>query len=495
MKPDNEVLTKSARQRRLLLQSIGGAGVLAGFAISSTARAQAAPKTQDGVIDVAVIGAGLAGLTAARNLKTAGCNSLIVLEARDRVGGRTYNHDLGNGIVSEAGGQWIGAGQTAIADLARELNVDTFPTFYKGKNVYLIGDTRVEEEVKGGAISDHTVVSKLNALAATISSKEPWTSPNAASLDQMSLGDWLAKQGLSSGDRLTFDTSVSLTFGTPPSNLAMLHYLTVVNSSLCDIEKLEGFEGGAQETRIVGGSQILSIRMAEELGEHVRLSCPVRRIVGWDSDSVEIHTDHGVTRARQVILALHPALCNQIQFDPPLPEGRAQLQRLWPSHAPMRKTVHVYSRPFWRDKGFNGQITQADGPLILAYDNSPPDGSIGVLSAFVRSSQLPAQGNEARDQLSALYARALGEEALHPTQFHDYDWGKVDPWTQSCVAPIPPGFLTRWGKYLKPAVGRLIWAGTETADLWTSSMDGAVRSGRRAALEALQGLSSQREVV
>lgn len=158
----------------------------------------------------------------------------------------------------------------------------------------------------------------------------------------------------------------------------------------------------------------------------------------------------------------------------------------------MRKTVHVYERPFWRDKGLSGQIIQVEGPLILAYDNSPPDGSLGVLSGFVRTGQLPHDPQAAQSTLSAIYAQALGDEALHPLQFHDQDWGKVDPWTLTCISPMPPGFWTQWGEYLNPATGRLIWSGTETADLWAGSMDGAVRAGHRAALEALQALVQDR---
>ncbi|MFZ6047055.1 FAD-dependent oxidoreductase [Pseudomonas sp. CR3202] len=488
MDSDSNELSCSARQRRRLLQAIGSATLVGGIALSGRATAQVLRAGQEDVLDVVIIGAGLAGLTAARDLQRAGCESFVVLEARDRVGGRTYNHDLGNGVVSEAGGQWIGPGQTAIFDLARELEVDTFPTYYQGKNVYLVGGATYEEDLTSGQGASNPITEKLNELARGVPSKEPWTAADAAAIDKLSVGQWLVQQGVDNQARLSFDASIGLTTGTPPSNLALLHYLSLINSADCSMERLEGFKGGAQETRFVGGSQILSIRMAKALDDRLRLSCPVRRIVGWDHDVVELHTDQGIIRARQVIAALHPALCNQIVFDPPLPDGRAQLQRLWPSHAPMRKTVHVFPRPFWREQGLNGQITQADGPLILSYDNSPPDGSVGVLSAFVRSGQLPHDPKRAESTLSAIYAQALGDEALHPTQFHDHDWGKVDPWTLTCVGSIPPGFLTKWGQYLKSPVGRLIWSGTETADLWASSMDGAVRSGHRAALEALQAL-------
>jgi len=489
MDSENTELSQSARQRRLLLQAIGSATLVGGIALSGRAMAQALPSRETDVLDVAIIGGGLAGLTAARDLQHAGCQSFVLLEARDRVGGRTYNHDLGNGVISEAGGQWIGPGQTAIFDLARELQVDTFPTWYQGKSVYLVGDAKYEEDLTKGPNPNAPIVEKLNELAQGVPSKEPWTAKNAAEIDKLSVGEWLSRQGVNNASRLSFDTAIGLTTGTPPSNLALLHYLSLINSANCNMEVLEGFKGGAQETRFVGGSQILCSKMAESLDDHVRLASPVRKIVGWDRDVVEIHTDKGVVRARQIIAALHPALCNQIVFEPALPEGRAQLQRLWPSHAPMRKTVHVYKRPFWRDQGLNGQIIQPDGPLVFSYDNSPADGSVGVLSAFVRTGQLPQDAKRAETTLTAIYARAMGDEALQPTQFHDHDWGKVDPWTLTCVGSIPPGFLTRWGQYLKPSVGRLIWSGTETADLWASGMDGAVRSGHRAALEALQALT------
>ncbi|WCD77891.1 flavin monoamine oxidase family protein [Pseudomonas sp. TUM22785] len=485
----NNELSQSAHRRRLLLQAMGGATLAGAMALGTRAFARPPAGGTDGVLDVAIIGAGLAGLTAARDLQRAGCEGFLVLEARDRVGGRTLNHDLGNGVVSEAGGQWIGPGQTAIFDLARELGIETFPSYYQGRNVYLVGGAHYEEDLSNGPGANAPIVEKLNQLARKVPSKEPWTAADAAEIDRLSVGEWLARQGIDNAARLSFDASIGLTTGTPPSSLALLHYLSLINAADCRMEMLEGFKGGAQETRFVGGSQRLCSTMAEALGDRLRLSCPVHRIVGWDRDIVELHTDQGIIHARQVIAALHPALCNQITFDPPLPEGRAQLQRLWPALAPMRKTVHVYPRPFWREQGLNGQVTQADGPLILSYDNSPPDARLGVLAAFVRTAQLPQEPNQARDTLSAIYAQALGEEALHPSQFHDHDWGKADTWTLTCVGAIPPGFLTRWGRYLKPRVGRLVWSGTETADLWASGMDGAVRSGHRAALEALQALT------
>lgn len=481
-----------SRRQLLRMAAIGAASLAAGKV--AMAEGTATASAERSVLDVVIIGAGLAGLTAARDLKRAGCESFVVLEARNRVGGRTYNHDLGNGVVSEAGGQWIGPGQTAIADLARELEVDTFPTFYAGKTTVLAGDARVAQDFHGGIGTDETLGAKLGELARGVPSGAPWTAKDAAELDKLTYGDWLLKQGLKYEDGYFMGLAAKLTTGGAPAQLGFLFYLSLVNSASNSVEQLEATKGGAQETRFVGGSQILSIKMAKDLGDKVRLSSPVRKIAGWNRDVVEVHTDQGVIRARRVIVAMNPALCNQVVFDPPLPAGRSQLQQRWPANAPMRKTVHVYDKPFWRDDGLNGQIFQVGGPVSMAYDNSPPDQSVGIISAFVSPGSLPGDPKAAERTLSAIYAKAFGEKALHPKQFHDHDWGRVDPWTLQCIHPLPPGFLTKWGQFLHPSAGRVIWSGTETADLWPGSMDGAVRSGHRAALQALAALTHQGEV-
>jgi len=450
---------------------------------SSYARAEASGD----VLDVVIIGAGLAGLTAARDLRLAGCESFVVLEARDRVGGRTLNHDLGNGYISEAGGQWIGPGQTAVADLARELNIETFTTYYKGETVILAGDGRVAIDLHGTFGTNLKIAGKLDELARGVPSGAPWKAANAAELDKLSLGDWLLTQDIGVEDRVGWDTSTTLSGGTFPAKMGLLHFLSMINSANSHYEQLDSIKDSAQETRFVGGSFVLCQKMAEALGDKVRLSTPVRQISDWDQPVVSLQTDRGVVRARRVIVAIQPALCEQIGFSPALPALRREMQRHWPAYSPGRKTAHVYAKPFWREKGLSGMILQANGPLLWAYDNSPPDGSIGVINAFVTQATLPSDPQQAQDMLSQIYAQALGEEALHPLQFHDHDWG-LDEWSISCVSAIPPGFWTEYGEALHPPVGNLIWSGTETADIWAGYMDGAVRSGRRAALQALQAL-------
>lgn len=364
-------------QRRQWLKVAGASVAAGGLALGAArAKADAAPAAghEGDVLDVAIVGAGLAGLTAARDLRYAGCESFVVLEARDRVGGRTLNYDVGGGYVTEVGGQWIGPGQTAVADLARELEVGTFPSYYTGKTVILGGDGRAEIDLEGTFGTDEAVAAKLSRLSRDVPCGAPWTSPKARELDRLSVGDWLATQGIKAEDRMGWNASISLSGGVAPAKMGLLHFLSMINSADCDYAQLDSIKHSAQETRFVGGSQLLSIRMAQQLGGKVRLSSPVRRIVGWDRDIVTLQTDRGTVRAKKVVMALHPALCHQVRFDPPLPDKRVALQRAWPAHSPARKTAMVYRRPFWRDKGLNGHIFQTDGPVFWAYDNSPPGG-------------------------------------------------------------------------------------------------------------------------
>ncbi|MCE1117689.1 MULTISPECIES: flavin monoamine oxidase family protein [Pseudomonas] len=480
-------------KRRQLLKFAGATAAVGGLGLQATLASAAegtasARGSDDGVLDVVIIGAGMAGLTAARDLQQAGCQSFVVLEARNRVGGRVLNHDLGGGQISEAGGQWIGPGQTAVADLARELQVGTFPTYYQGKTVVLGGEGRLELDLEGTFGTDESVGAKLSELSRAVPSGAPWTSPRVAELDKLSVGDWLAQQGIKPEDRSGWDTSLTLTGGVTPAKMGLLHFLSMINSASCDYMKLDSIKDSAQGTRFVGGSQLLCTRMAEALGDKLRLACPVREIADWDREVVRLTTDKGVVRARRVIVAIHPALCNQVQFTPALPEGRAALQRAWPAHSPARKTAMVYARPFWRDKGLNGHTMQVKGQVLWAWDNSPPGGEIGVINAFIVNAMVPSDPAAAQRVLAEIYARALGDEALSPIGYHDHDWGQADPWSLTCVSAIPPGFWSQHGESLRPACGNLIWSGTETAEIWAGYMDGAVRSGHHSALQALASL-------
>ncbi|MFM7011685.1 MAG: flavin monoamine oxidase family protein [Betaproteobacteria bacterium] len=440
-------------------------------------------------VDVAIIGAGLSGLVSGKELRQAGRESFLILEARDRVGGRTVNLEILEGVISEGGGQWIGPTQTEIHELAAELGVETFKSYCSGKTVYFVGDeTFTESGEDGSIVSASPLVEEINAMAAQVQSAAPWAAPRAEEWDKMSLADWLATKSPSDDDMVNFFLSATLTYGAPPEELGLLHYLTLINSFACDLTRLESMKNGAQEERLVGGSWALSAKMAEQLRDKIRLGSPVRRISGWDKGRVELQTDKGTLRAREVIFSMSQLMAQNIEFEPSLPLDRVEMHASWPRSARMRKVAHVYERPFWREAGFNGQVLDIGGALLWSADNSPPDASVGILVCFVREGALTSDPDEAGRELASVYARAFGDQALSFIQYHDVDWGQ-DEWTLSCVSPYPPGFLTRWGLASRKPLGRIHWSGTDMAELHPSSMDGAIRAGRAAANQVLNSLS------
>ncbi|HEX2085171.1 MAG TPA: FAD-dependent oxidoreductase, partial [Solirubrobacteraceae bacterium] len=268
-------------------------------------------------------------------------------------------------------------------------------------------------------------------------------------------------------------------------DVSLLHVLFYVHSA-GSWDDLIGTEGGAQEARFVGGSQLLSLRMAEQLGDRVRLSTPVRRIA-WDDGGVTVED----VRARRVVVALPPTLTSRIAYDPLLPGFRDQLTQRMPQGT-VWKCMAVYDEPFWRRDGLNGFGTSDAGPIRLTYDNSPPDGSPGVLLGFLEGDYARRAGllsaDERRRDVLDVFARLFGERARSAERYIEKSWAEEE-WTRGCYGCyMTPGGWTSFGEALRRPIGPIHWAGAETATIWNGYMDGAVRSGERAAAEALRAL-------
>jgi monoamine oxidase len=491
------------RRRLLGTAAVGAAATAlpAGAEAKRTTRKRSRTKSAD----VVVIGAGLAGLAAARDLVAAG-KSALVLEARGRVGGRTLNASIGGGKVVEVGGQWVGPTQDAIAKLAKDVGVGTFKTYNEGNNLYYTDGNIMPYAANGplgavppdpsGIVDAETAILKLDQMAQATPRDAPWTRQDAASLDATTVETWKQQNTTTPHGQFLIDVGIEAIFGAEPRDLSFLFLLFYIagagdESNPGTFERLINTPDGAQDSRFVGGSQLVSIKAAKQLGKRVVLKAPARRVV-QTSGGVRVECDGGfVARGKQVIVAMSPSLSGRIEYEPALPALRDQLTQRVPNGS-IIKCEAVYPKPFWRDAGLSGQVVSDASPVRVTWDNSPPDGKPGVLLGFIcgtaaRQYTLKT-AQERRTAVLNNFATYFGQQALNPTQFHEINWS-TEVWTRGCYSGwMPPGVMLDYGPALRTPVGRIHWAGTETSTIWAGYMDGAVRSGQRAAKEALAAL-------
>jgi monoamine oxidase len=438
--------------------------------------------------DVIVVGAGLSGLVAARRLAAARVD-VVVLEARERVGGRTLSLPLGRG-VADLGGQWIAPSQTRVLALADELGVECFAQYREGRAV-MVEDAQTSFWTRlRSALALGRHIRRIERLRARVPSERPNDAPQAARWDAITLGDWLARVRPEPA-RASLALLARLHFAAEPGEMSMLHALHALQAG-SGLVGAETFAG--REVRVVGGAQRLALRLAEELGAvRVRLGRPVTRIE-QSGDAVVVacpDADQGEHRARLVILAMPPAAIARLHVSPPWPAGRAALHQ-GATLGPVIKHALAYEQPFWRDRGLSGEVYDARGPVSAVVDHTDDAGAQPALQAFVLGAQarrLSALEPAARHRVIVdALVDSLGPEAGRPVAHVEHDW-VADPWTAGCVGILAPGVLGRHHDALHTPVGRIHLAGSETASRWPSYMDGAVEAGERAAAEVLARLA------
>jgi len=446
--------------------------------------------------DVAVVGAGLAGLAAARAVEAAGA-TVVLVEARDRVGGRTLNEPIGDGKVVEVGGQWIGPTQDRLAELARELGVETYPTWTAGENLVEWSGSKRRYRGTIPKLGPHVLAdiaqaqARLGRLARKVPPEAPWEAPGAERLDGQTAASWMRRGLVTRGARDLLRLGIEAVWAIEPEDLSLLHMLFYIRSA-GGFDILLDTEGGAQQDRFHGGSQLISIRMAERLGEdRIELEQPVRRI-RWSGSAVELECDGLDVRARRAVLAMPPVITARIAYDPPLPGYRDGMTQRMPQGSVI-KCMAIYDEPFWRSEGLSGQALSDVGPAKLTYDNSPPDGSPGVILGFLEGKHARELGRAdpsvRREAVVGGFARLFGPRAAKPERFVERNWADEE-WTRGCYGcAFSTGGWTAYGRALREPIGPLHWAGAETAVVWNGYMDGAVSSGEHAAAEALAALA------
>jgi monoamine oxidase len=481
----------SSRRDFLAGAAATGAGVLLPAELSSAGRRRRRRRS----VDVAVVGAGLAGLTAAQRLSRAGVE-VCLLEARDRVGGRILNHRVQPGVVAELGGQYVGPTQDRLLALADSLGVDTFPTYNEGDNVLVLGGRRSRYPATPGLSPDPefqeailTAIAKFDPMAAEVPVDAPWKAPRAEEWDAMTLEAWKGQNLTTSGSKKLFDIACEAVWGAEPRQMSLLYALAYIahagnETTPGSLVRLITTPGGAQESRFVGGSQRIAHLLARRLGERVVLRSPVRSIE-QGRGRVIVTSDRVVVDADQVVVALPPALARRIEFTPALPRAKRRvLESLVPGR--LIKWQAVYDEPFWRDQGLSGQGVSDVGPANTTFDNTPPSGGPpGILFGFIGGAEADRAArlsrSERRRAVLANFVDFFGPEAARPTESFELDWTD-EAWTRGCPVGHPTkGLLHRYGPLLRKPLGRIHWAGTETATYWNGYMDGAVRSGEDAA--------------
>lgn len=452
--------------------------------------------------DVVVIGAGLAGLAAARHLVACGVDRVLVVDGRHEPGGKCVQRPIRDHLA-DCGAGWTAAGQHHIKKLAAEVGVDSYPTEVEGGKTIRLVDGAVSYLDPGSwGVSDQVlreidrIFAELERLCQRVPAARPWEAEDADELDAMTVDSWIRNRTADAAARAAalhyFDSAV-----VPPRQMSMLSAVAFIAS--CG--GLAGLETEADEL-FAGGAAQIPRSVAEELSDRVRLDWPVTEL-NWSDGRVAIGGPRGSLNAQRVIVAMSPADARRITYRPGLSTMREMLHKGWVQSS-LIKTNVVYDRPFWRTAAedrpvITGWASSDSGCPRVVLDATPAGARPGVLAAFtyIEGEQEPfaiphevlndqaARQRLLMDNLVEMY----GPEAGHPVAVQETHWGH-EPYIAGCLGFAPPGVLIQCGTALRDPVGPIHWAGAESAEVWINHLSGAVQSGIRAATEIIEVLNN-----
>lgn len=471
----------------------------AALAASTSFVTQPASAKQQKSFDCVVIGAGLSGLSAARDLVAAG-KSVKVIEALDRPGGRVVSRKTSYGTVIDGGAEFVGPTQNAILKLASDYSFSLQPTYNSGWNIYshngfhkyYLAAIGIPFDEAAGEVA--VALAVINTIAKDFPVGRPWEHPNAAEWDSMTWQQFCDERSFSDSAKVQLALSASSTLSVEAdeiSALFMLNYIAAAGDKNAPgtMQRLVGVSEGAQEKFFAGGAAQLPIAMAAQLGDTIQYNAPVRQIV-QTPHGIQVSSDQGTFNASKAIVAMSPAVMNTIDFQPGLPTLRTAVHHSY-TMGSIGKFFAVYKEPFWRTRWLSGQVAGNGSPIDVTFESYDDDHSI--LMGFISADAMRERHNTPRAQIIEECLDNLvtyfGQEArdqLLETELYTWDdkeWSRGGP-----TGVVAPGALTTFKDNLTRPVGDIHWAGTETATFWTGYMDGAVTSGQRAAAEVIASL-------
>lgn len=435
---------------------------------------------------IVVIGAGFAGLSAALKLKKEGIEA-IILEARERVGGRVKTHYTANGTQIPLGGQWIGPTQDKMYELVKKYGIEIFPTKDQGNSIVKF-QGKIQSEMPQEVLG---LCEKLDKLAQTVNLEKPWETPNAKELDGETFRSWLNREAVSS--EIAEFTSRYLAgnfMAADASDVSLLQLLFYVKSGN-GIDSLAGVEGGAQQDRAIGGLEYIVEKLADDFGQqNIYYNHPVTQIK-YSGDCVQVVTENETFHASRAIITIPSAVMPEVKFTPELPVLKHKcLEHVL---APLAYKMHfIYDKPFWYEQGLSGNTTKSEGYVYETYNNTVDDSRDGIISLFSygnEANELRGKTKQERQQIiTDELVELFGEKAAQFKEYIEYDWS-TQVYTRGCFSGhfSTNGWYTL-GKELNKNVGPLYWAGTELAAQWNGYCDGAVRSGEETADRVIKSL-------
>lgn len=441
-------------------------------------------------VDYCVVGAGFAGLTAALRLKQAG-QSVALLEARERPGGRTFTEVREDGCWIDRGGAWVGPGQDRIYALMEEFGVPSYKQYTDGESMTVVDGKQYRYQGTIPLSMSPWATANLGAaflelgeMCKKIPLDAPWKAKKAAEWDRISLAKWLDDNLLSKPAHQLLEAAIAGAYTSAASEVSFLFALYQMASG-GGPSFVFGAEGGSQDSRPVGGMGAIYRPMVAELGDALHLSQPVRTIA-QDGNGVSVQAEGMTVRARRAVVAVPLAIAGQIRYEPMLPVDRSFLHQRMPSGAIFKIAV-LYDEPFWRADGLSGQSMDPVSPATVTIDACTDTARPGILCVIVegpiarRIGHLSPDGRR-KAVLDALTDR-FGNKAAAPVDYLEQNWSIERYSGGGMLSHAPTGVLTEFGHALREPCGRIHWAGTESSSVMCGWVDGAVRSGERAAAE------------